>query len=664
MKKRRLFLIIGIILVILVIGAVFFYQFIYEKEVSSVGDKIVKADIFVEKVEGLNADFIKGVDISSIISLENSGVVFYNEKGKEQDIFKTLSQAGINYIRIRIWNNPFDVNGNGYGGGNNDLDTAIKIGKRATKSGMKVLIDFHYSDFWADPSKQQAPKTWKGMTLEEKSLALYEYTKDSLTKLLAEGVDIGMVQVGNETTGNFCGENNWKNIAALFSEGSRAIREVSEKEKKDILIAIHFTNPENTENYDRYAMILENFKVDYDVFASSYYPFWHGTITNLTDVLTNVALKYNKKVMVAETSYAYTYDNGDGHGNTISEEKVFTKNYPITIQGQADAIHDVIAAVAKVGEAGLGVFYWEPAWIPVPGDTLEGRQVLWEKYGSGWASSFATEYDPVDAGVYYGGSACDNQALFDFSGHPLDSLNIFRYVYTGATTEKRVDTMDDVVIRVRKGDDSMLPDMVTALFNDGTTQEIPVLWNQEDIKLVSKDILGEYTVRGTSVFSDIEYEAASKIIVMEQNYVENYSFEDADQTMWTIVNNEDVTTELGIVEKVTDSKTGSNSLHFYSTNNVDFKVEQEVKNLKPGKYNFSINLQGGDAANPLMEIYAIADGETYRMETGVDGWANWQNPKLENIPVENGTVIVGAAIKCDPKGWGTLDDFVLSPAEE
>lgn len=638
-----------------------FYQFGLKN--SKGGISVEESGIFVTKVEGLTPDFMKGVDVSSVIALEKSGVVFYNEDGKEQDIFKTLSEAGVNYIRVRIWNDPFDAQGNGYGGGNNDLETAVEIGKRATKFGLKVLVDYHYSDFWADPAKQQAPKAWKSLSLEDKGTALYEYTKESLTKLLKEGVDVGMVQVGNETTGIFCGENNWKNIALLMKEGSRAIREVSDQNKKDIQIAIHFTNPENAENYERYAMILENFEVDYDVFASSYYSYWHGSLDNLTSILSLVAQNYNKKVMVAETSYAYTYDNGDGHGNTISEETVVNKNYPITVQGQANAVRDVIAAVAAVGEAGIGVFYWEPAWLPVPGETFEERQPLWEKYGSGWASSYASEYDPVDAGVYYGGTAWDNQAMFDFNGHPLDSLYVFKFVDTGAVTDISVDAMEEIVIRVRKNDEIVLPDKVKALFNNGNSEELEVAWTSAEVAAMNKDVIGEYNVTGTSVYSEQEYIVSCKVIVMDKNYVENYSFEDADISMWNIINVNDTTTQLGVQEKVADAKTGNNSLHFFSTGNVDFKVEQEITDLKPGTYNFSIFMQGGDANNPEMSIYAIADGVTYTLEAGVDGWANWKNPKIENIKVESGTVLIGAAIKCDPKGWGTLDDFYLSPVE-
>ena len=619
--------------------------------------------LFVEKVEGLRSDFIMGVDVSSVISLEKSGVVFYNEKGKKQDIFKTLSGAGINYVRVRIWNNPYDENGNGYGGGNNDLATAVAIGKRATKYGMRVLVDFHYSDFWADPAKQQAPKEWQELELDEKGRALYDYTKKCLNTLIEEKIDVGMVQIGNETTGNFCGENNWKNITALFKEGSKAIREVSQATGKEIMIAVHFTNPEKAENYERYAMILQNYEVDYDIFASSYYSYWHGSLDNLSSILSKIATDFQKKVMVAETAYAYTYENGDGFGNTISEETVITKNYPITVQGQANAVRDVIGAVARIGEAGLGVFYWEPAWLPVPGNSMEERQALWEKYGSGWATSYVAEYDPKDAGQYYGGTSWDNQAMFDFDGHPLSSLYVFQLVKGGSITEVKVDSIDEIVYRVRKGDKLELPNTVTAIFNNGSKQELPVEWNSTETASINNQVIGEYPVKGNVVYENTLYAASCRVLIVERNYIDNYSFEEDDMSMWRIENRNDSTTELGVQDKVSDAKTGSKSFHFYSTNKVDFTIEQEITGLEPGSYHFSIFLQGGDVSNPTMRIYAISDGVTYQTEATVDGWANWQNPRIENIKTESGTVIIGAAIQCDAKGWGTLDDFYLSSVE-
>ncbi len=332
----------------------------------------VESDLYVEKVNGLSDDFIMGVDVSSVIAEENSGVVYYDYDGSEQDIFKTLKESGINYIRVRVWVDPHDSLGNSYGGGDNDIDTAIEIGKRATAAGMKLLVDFHYSDFWADPSKQQVPKAWENMTIEEKAQALYDYTYSCLKKLKKAGVRVGMVQLGNETTSGLAGETTWKNITTLMAAGSKATRDVDKK----ILIAVHFANPEKADNYRKYARNLDKYNLDYDVFASSYYSYWHGTLENLTSILTEIAETYDKKVMVAETSYAYTVEDTDGHANVIGDELNYTKNYPLTIQGQATAVRDVIEAVADCGEAGIGVFYWEPAWISVPGDTYEEKAAL------------------------------------------------------------------------------------------------------------------------------------------------------------------------------------------------------------------------------------------------------------------------------------------------
>ena len=384
-----------------------------------------------EKTLNLPEDFILGMDASCVPSLENSGVKYYDHNGTEKDVYQILSENGINYIRVRIWNDPYDANGNGYGGGNCDLANAIAIGQRATKYGLKLLVNFHYSDFWADPGKQAVPKAWKDLDIDAKSEALYTYTKDCLEQLVAAGVDIGMVQVGNETNGALCGENSsapdgWKNITQLMKAGSRAVREVC----PNALVAIHFTNPERVGSYESYGKQLQEHQVDYDVFASSYYPYWHGTLSNLTTELNKIADQYGKKVMVAETSYAYSTADTDYHGNTVGSGS--STGHPYTVQGQADQIRDVIQAVADM-HSGIGVFYWEGTWISVGGSSYQENAALWEKYGSGWASSFASEYDPKDAGQWYGGCAVDNQALFDKDGKALESLKIFTLVRSGNT---------------------------------------------------------------------------------------------------------------------------------------------------------------------------------------------------------------------------------------
>ena len=392
--------------------------------------------INIQKIDGLSKDFIRGVDVSSIISLEQSGVKFYDVWGARADVFKVLAQAGVSHVRIRVWNDPYDADGNGYGGGNNDLDKAIEMGKRATKNGLKVLIDFHYSDFWADPAKQKAPKAWQSYSVRRKADAIYNFTKESLTRIINSGVDVDMVQVGNETGYAFCGCATWdmgsdytvvpfSTIAELMNAGSRAIREINPK----ILIVVHNTEPQS--GYEWISKDYHDNNVDYDVFASSYYPNIHGSMENLTAQLKHVADTYGKKVMVAETQYPFTSDNGDDYANAVSE-KIGDMKYPLTVQGQARHVRDMCQAVKNVGDKGIGLFYWECAWIPV-GKTWAENEPIWSKYGSGWASKYAAGYDHEIVGDYSYGSAVDNQAFFDFNGHPMDSINIFKYIYTGAT---------------------------------------------------------------------------------------------------------------------------------------------------------------------------------------------------------------------------------------
>lgn len=361
-------------------------------------------DIYVEPIDNLSEDFMRGVDISSIIAEEESGVVYYNEDGIEQDIFETLAQHGVNYVRVRVWNDPYDADGNSYGGGHNDTETAAEIGRRASKYGIKLCVDYHYSDFWADSSKQMCPKEWEGMEIEEKAEALWQFTEESLTQIIDAGALVGMVQIGNEINNGIAGEKEWSRRRELLSAGSEAVRAVAADTGTDILIAVHFTDVNDKDGIMDMAKKLEpeGEEIDYDVFAVSYYPFWHGTMDNLTEVLRAVSETYGKKVVVAENSYLYTTGDGDGTGNSVGEGAVVAE-YPATVQGQANEIRDVCAAVASVGDAGLGFFYWEPAWIPV--------------------------------GVWEENAADANQALFDYSGHPLESLKVFRYLHCGTIVE-------------------------------------------------------------------------------------------------------------------------------------------------------------------------------------------------------------------------------------
>lgn len=376
--------------------------------------------LMVQPISDLPEDFILGMDISSVLSEEESGVKYYDFEGRETDVFQLLRDCGITHIRVRVWNDPYDSEGHGYGGGNCSPERAVEIGRRAASCGLKLIVDFHYSDFWADPSKQTVPKAWQGMDVAEKARALGDFTRETLRQFRAAGADVAMVQVGNETNRFLCGETDWDSICALLQAGSEAVREAL----PEAAVAVHFSNPEKTGTYREYAKQLSEHGVDYDVFASSYYPFWHGTLENLSASLSEIADAYGKQVVVMETSYPYTADDTDFFANTVGADSGLAEPCPYSVQGQADAIRDVIDTVAHTS-GGIGVVCWEGAWISAGGASWEENRALWEQYGSGWATSYAGSYDP-DAGRYYGGCAVDNQAFFDASGRPLESLKLFR----------------------------------------------------------------------------------------------------------------------------------------------------------------------------------------------------------------------------------------------
>ena len=621
-------------------------------------EKIEGADLFVKKVENLPADFIMGMDASCVPALEASGVKYYNFDGQEQDVFQTLAESGVNYIRVRIWNDPYDENGNGYGGGNCDIENAIAIGKRATQYGMKLLVNFHYSDFWADPSKQMTPKAWVGLTIEEKTEAVYQYTRDCLLALQEAGVAVGMVQVGNETNGHMCGETKWFNMQYLFQAGAKAVREVY----PEALVAIHFANPETEERYADYAFKLDYYGVDYDVFASSYYPYWHGTLENLTNVLTHVSQTYGKKVMVVETSYAYTTEDTDFNGNTISDGGTIVKTHPFTVQGQAAHVRDVIETVANI-PGGIGVCYWEGTWITVGQNSWEENSAKWEAFGSGWASSFAAGYDPEDAGKYYGGNAVDNQAMFDPEGHPLQSLRVFNLVRYGNETEARPDALEDVVMTSDIGSPIVLPETVNAIMTDGSTAPVDVTWNVTEAELEAMAAAAEkYTVTGSAGGMT----ATAYISVMEFNYLTNFSFEEGDLTGWTL-------TDLGGAEqlyaedKITDSLSGTWHMHFWSPgeNTVEFTLEQEVTGLEAGVYKFSLSIMGGDAGEHQVYAYAKINGKTVMTQPmAITTYGNWDTGILRGIECREGDVLtVGIYVKCAGAGngaWGKIDDAMLN----
>ena len=615
-----------------------------------------ESEIYIEPVADISDDFIRGMDASSVLVEENSGVKYYNYEGEEQDVFMTLAQSGVNYIRLRVWNDPYDENGNGYGGGNNDVPTAIELGKRATRYGMKVCIDFHYSDFWADPKRQHAPKAWEGMTVQEKSDALYEFTKESLSSILDAGVDVGMVQIGNEINNGMSGETLQPSVMTLLTAGSKAVREIAQTYGQDIQIVVHYTNIEEADKINVIALNLLNYGVDYDIFGLSYYPFWDGTNENMQAVARNLIETYGKKVIIAETSYCYTSEDGDGSGNSFVGTDDLVEGYGATVQSQATMIRDVCAAANEAGVS--GVFYWEGVWIPV-GEATANNSPIWEEFGSGWASSYASDYDPEDAGLYYGGCSWDNQAMFDFDGYPLASLNVWKYLRYGSTAPLAIDYIPEIYTTCDVGTEIKLPETIDVIYNDRSANaKVPVAWDEAQIAAIDVNVGGTYDITGTLEDGTA---VTCHVEVKMLNHVKNPSFEESDTSMWRVAYEGDKNpTDFQL--KADDAHDGVVAYHFWSEDSdMEFSIEQDFTDLEPGTYQLFVYAQGGDVSEDCeMELYAVVDGEELTEPFMVAGWANWQQPTIPEIKVTDGTLTIGVRMKCNARSWGTVDEFTLN----
>lgn len=360
--------------------------------------------------------FIKGMDISSLNELERLGARYYQD-GQERELVGLLKDYGTNAVRLRLWNDPYSESGVPYGAGTNDLDTTVRLGRRALDKGMDFLLDLHYSDFWADPGKQCIPKAWRGMDVPQLEQAVYDFTRQTLTELKDRGAFPTMVQVGNELSNGLLWPYgrvpDYDRIAGFVSAGIRAVRSVA----PGLPVMLHLDNGGNNalyrEWFDEYVKRGE----DFEVIGLSYYPFWHGTLQDLEDNMHDISARYGKELIVAEVSMGHTMEDYASYeklsadrrkGMATKSELAAKIEYPMTEDGQSDFMQDFLTRISRV-KGCRGFYYWEPAWLPVP--------------GSGWANEDALAYVGEEGP---GGNEWANQALFDYRGNALKALETIR----------------------------------------------------------------------------------------------------------------------------------------------------------------------------------------------------------------------------------------------
>ena len=331
---------------------------------------------------------LMGFDASYVKRCESKGVTWKNSSGTATDIFTILKSYSVDCIRLRVWVNPSQ----GYC---NKADV-LALAARAKKAGItQFYLTFHFSDTWADPGRQTIPSGWSS-SLSSLNTSVYNHTKDVVGAMIAQGTPPTYVAIGNEidcgmlwNTGEVCNNARWSNLAQLLNSARNGVKATGSTAK----IVLHISHGNSGDATGRWW--FDNIKaqgVQYDVIGTSYYPYWHGSLSTLQSNIADLKSRYGKEVIVSEISYPWTLGWKDNTGNTIGSSSQLTSGYPATPAGQS-AFFQAVVNTAKNGGASA-VFYW----------------------GGEWVAGSASDTN---------GSTWENQALFDFNWQALPALSVF-----------------------------------------------------------------------------------------------------------------------------------------------------------------------------------------------------------------------------------------------
>lgn len=320
-------------------------------------------------------DFYYGADLSYVNEMIDCGALYKNAEDEIKDPYTIFSEAGTNLVRVRLWHNP---DWTAY----SDFEDVKKTIQKAKQEGMQVLLDFHYSDTWADPQKQRIPVAWEAYIDDKEKLGslLYEYTYQILTDLAEEQLLPELVQVGNEINPMILqGEKliwpiDWDRNGYLINKGIEAVRMVSKEQNKELGVMLHIAQPENALWWFKEA--AENGVTNYDWIGLSYYPLWSEyDLSQVGNAFKTLIDTYDKRLMVVETAYPFTMDNADPANNILGNEALVS-GYPATQQGQLDYLIQLKKSIQDAG--GEGLIYWEPAWVSTNCSTLWGQGSHWD----------------------------------------------------------------------------------------------------------------------------------------------------------------------------------------------------------------------------------------------------------------------------------------------
>jgi arabinogalactan endo-1,4-beta-galactosidase len=554
-------------------------------------------------------DFIKGMDISFLPELKELGAEFYDADGNKKEVWELLKENGVNSIRLRIWNEPDNVTESG---GYCSLEQTIAMAKLIKQNGMSFFLDFHYSDWWADPGKQVKPKAWEKLEFDELVQAVHDYTRDVLYKMEEEGVLPDMVQIGNEIRSGMLfpeGEvPNYRQLVMLINSGIRAVREL--RKEHEIKIMIHL------DQGGRYYYLREWFDAvmaagleEFDIIGVSYYPFWHGSFTDLKNSLVKLVERYGKPIVVAETAHAWR-NAGDGF---IGEQSEKIAGFPASPWGQKQVLDLVMNITASLeNEMGLGIYYWEPVVLP-----FEGK--------GGWWS---------------------NMGVFNERGEALPALNSFRFVRENFRQKEIAKIYEPEKIIQKLGEEVKLPKSIKVLYFDGEINEIKVVWEKFSFKET-----GDYRINGKleSIGRTVEAEVqVVEYIETSHNYIGNAAFEDGLRG-WEI-RSEDSRVKVELLQEFDEPFPAPPTNYIYVESPVNFtwKLEKQMEGLTPGKYSLSVEYRGTNTTGVDVRLYAGETSHDYKELVIYPTDESWITYELPDIMIEKVTLKLGITIVSPP----------------
>lgn len=574
--------------------------------------------------------FIKGMDISSHLEMMDKGHRYYDFEGNEVDIIDFATEQGFNYGRLRIWNNPGRIKETG---GYCGLEHTKTMAEELKKRGLGFLLDFHYSDWWADPGNQTKPAAWQDLSGDALAQAVYDYTKEVLTALDECGVYPDMVQVGNEIR---CGmlwpdgrTDNWEELAKLLNAGIRAVRDT--QGARDVQVMLHL------DQGGRYYYFKEWFDnalahgvADFDIIGLSYYPFWHGTFNDLKNTMEELVKRYHKPMIIAEAAHAYRRSRGELFGE--AQEKI--AGFPAGGAAQKEVLELIMSITAHVSEdLGLGVFYWEP--FSRPDDETD----------DGWGSCMG---------------------VVDADGRPTLGFKAFGFEPKKADVDQIAKIYEPAEITVTIDDKpaEYLPRTVKVLLYDGRLEREAVTWDFDMSKLVKDDtavINGTLSQCGQTVSVPIRLVDKKE----QQNLLKNADFENLYEGAlehWDIALDADGENFVQEVrQEISDDFPfgATNYYYFKAESNFKLKLSQKCEGIAAGNYVFSLSYRGDNTTGVKVQLYAKAAGDVCAEQSIFPSAEEWTKHSIEFALSGKSEVEVGITVD-SPAIYGMVKEICLS----